>query len=586
MHRGGKSWGVVCAIVTSTLLGLIHVHPAAANITALGDIDPPYDSSDPWILTQNLIVGATTNAGLAISDGSQVTSGDTRVGSEVGGNGVVQAMDAGSRWESLGMLYLGDQGEGTVTVSGGASLIAPGVLLGSEVGSLGYLNITGPGTTWQGGSTGEITTFEIFPADEGVLPETSILAAVGQHATGYVTISDGARVTADGGLLYLGYGSNGVGSLIVTGPGSTWEDTGTIRVGHYGTGSLMIQDGASVTTTGTAYIGDTSSTSRGSATVGDSGSLWRINGGLYVGGQGHGELFVSGGGHVISQTAFVGQDATGEGEVIVEGTGSLWENDTMMEVGGAGSARLQMSNGGRILTRDATVAVEPDSEGVVTVEGTDATLEVVEELILGSRGDASMTVSRGGQVGPCLRQWSEAGSTATVTVEGPAVAGRGRGLPTWACGAAPTWWFPAAPSVWDQGILGVGTAAGGAGTVLVTGADSSVGGDALQIGLDGGRGSMTITNGGRAGGSEAWVGAGVGSLGEVLVNGPDSAWGATHDFMIGYYYGEGLLTVSNGAHASAEPGFHWVGTGQHWYCHRDRNRLAPADGARPVRGRR
>lgn len=562
MMCGGKIRSVVCVVVVVTLWGGILVSPAAGTITTTGDVVPPYDDSDPWILSEDLIVGGSGNAGILISEGSRLVSGQTRIGSEASGSSIVEVTGPGSCWDSFGMLYLGDRegGSGEVAVSDGACLIAPGVFLGSEAGSLGYLTVVGSGTTWQGGSIEGISDFEVFPADEVALSENSIVAAVGGNATsGYILISDGAHVTADGGLLYLGYSSNAFGSLVVTGPNSVWEDNSVIRVGHYGTGSLMIQDGGTMTTTHAAYIGDTVSTSRGSVIVGDSGSFWQIDGGLYVGGKGTGELAIRRG-RVGSVEGLVGYAATGVGEVIVEGVDSLWENQSAIQIGVAGTGHLVISAGGTVTARDAIAGSDPNSEGVITVEGAGSALEVEQDLVVGVYGNATMSVSGGGRVSAMIsRMGMEAGSTAAVTVTGTDSWWSGWGATYVGVEGQANLLVSDGAWVWDQGILGIGTGPGGVGTVVVTGTDSNVGGDVLQIGMDSGRGSMTITDGARGGASDVWVGAGEGALGEVLVSGPNSLWGATYDLTIGYYHGEGRLTVADGAHVSAARGF--IGSG-------------------------
>jgi T5SS/PEP-CTERM-associated repeat protein len=674
-----------------------------------------------WEAGDSLTLGVHGDASMTVAAGGRVVDQTAHIAAEAESVSSALVTGSGSRWENSSTLFLGEFGNGTLTVADGATLMTTGVIAGREAGSSGTLLVTGAGTILQGAPVYPITIPE-NPPDANTPTHLSLEAIIGDHGTGTVTIADGARVTTEEGIVYLGYWPDGVGSLTVTGPNSVWDDTGMIQVGHFGAGTLLISNGGAVIGTKNAYIGGSywpllanPTSSQGSVMVADPGSLWRVGGTLMVGDIGQGELLVSAGGrvesrwgyvndlatvtgagslwqnersltvdgwlkveaggqvtdanayvgysedgnalvhvtgagsrwdttaelqvgraglgtlsieqggrvvnatgivgaeetgagvvtvtgpnsvwenlfvwdnpvlleghggdlyvgrsgqgmvgvgsggHVISQSAALGQNATGEGEVVVDGADSLWENNLMMEVGRAGTGRLWITNGGRVTTQEATVAVEPGSTGEIIVEGPGSELEVEWGMVLGARGDAAMSVTGGGHVWTNgLTMGAQTGSTATATV---------RGVGTW-CSSWGSIYVGKEGSaelavsdgaiVWANSIMGIGGAAGGVGTVSVAGAGSYAGGDALEVGIDGGRGRMTILDGAGGGGSEAWVGSGLGGLGEVVVSGPGSAWGTTYNLHIGDFYGEGRLTVADGAQVETLHGYIGVGPG-------------------------
>ncbi len=665
-----------------------------------------------WDAGESLTLGVHGDASMVVADGGRVVNEAAHMAAEAGSISSALVTGGGSRWENSGELSLGEFGTGTVVVADGGTLMTTGVIAGVEEGSFGTLLVTGAGTVLQGAPVLPATIPE-NPPDANTPTYVFLDTIIGLRGTGNVTISDGARVTTEEGLVYVGYQPESVGHLTVTGPNSVWEDTGTIHVGYYGEGSMLISAGGTVASTENAYIGVSSWPRHGSVTVTDPCSLWRVGdglyvgnagellvsaggrvesawshvnglatvtgagslwqnerylrvddwlkieaggqvtdanayvgyaengnalvqvtgagsrwdtsgelqvgrigttvgvastvyiedgahvtsrtgvlgveptgaavvtvtgpgtvwenladpntglgGGLYVGRSGQGMLGIGSGGHVTSQTASLGQNATGDGEVAIGGAGSLWENNLMMEIGRAGTGRLWITDGGRATTQEATVAVEPGSAGEIRVEGPDSELEVEWGMVLGARGDARMLVSGGGQVWTNgLTMAAETGSTATVSLSGLDTL-----LTSW--GSAHVGVQGQADVVVSDGaslssmvITSLGSGAGGVGTALVTGAGSYMGGVSLQVGTDGGRGSMIVTDGAHAGGAEAWVGSGLGGLGEVAVSGPGSSWEATYSFRIGHYDGEGRLTVADGAQVETLHGYIGVGPG-------------------------
>jgi T5SS/PEP-CTERM-associated repeat protein/autotransporter-associated beta strand protein len=75
---------------------------------------------------------------------------------------------------------------------------------------------------------------------------------VGNTGTGTLAIGPGGTVTDSNG--YIGNNGGSSGTVTVTGPGSTWTNSGDLYVGNLGSGTLTIQDNGLVQVGGTVYI--------------------------------------------------------------------------------------------------------------------------------------------------------------------------------------------------------------------------------------------------------------------------------------------------------------------------------------------
>ena len=97
--------------------------------------------------------------------------------------------------------------------------------MGYEAGSYGNVLVDGAGSIW---------------ANTGSLH-------IGSVGTGSVIVSGGAILRADAELLINRFAA-GDGTLIANGPGSLVITNGEIRIADEGTGSLRIENGATVIT--------------------------------------------------------------------------------------------------------------------------------------------------------------------------------------------------------------------------------------------------------------------------------------------------------------------------------------------------
>jgi T5SS/PEP-CTERM-associated repeat protein len=135
-----------------------------------------------------------------------------------------------------------------------------------------------------------ITSGDVQPGPPGVQsdPWNVGLVNVGALGVGSVTIENGGRV--NGSSAILGYTSGAVGTLLISGPGSTWDNSGTFWIGDYGTGNVTITSGGTISTGANMYVGihapGNTVTIEGAS--GGSDATLAVGGKLYLGGNSSG----------------------------------------------------------------------------------------------------------------------------------------------------------------------------------------------------------------------------------------------------------------------------------------------------------
>jgi outer membrane autotransporter protein len=195
---------------------------------------------------------------------------------------------------------------------------------------------------------------------------------VGANGTGMLTVQNGGTLADSFGT--IGNLAGGVGTVTVTGPGSSWSNAGSIVVGGQGTGTLIIQDGATAqdgVSSGGGSIG-LSAGSTGTVIVTGPGSSW-INGpsgGLNIGSFGTGTLTIANGGKVIDITPLVsniGNGAGSHGTVTVTGPGSLWSDIAGINIGSQGTGTLTIADSGKVIAPTVTIATNAGSTGTLNI---------------------------------------------------------------------------------------------------------------------------------------------------------------------------------------------------------------------------
>jgi T5SS/PEP-CTERM-associated repeat protein len=238
------------------------------------------DTSTKWTSSGDLFVGYLGSSNtLSISAGADVSNATGYIGagyykdaSYGCGNGAT-ITGAGSTWTNSGNLNVGDYGSNnTFSISDGAVVSnINGYIGGQTTGNSNHVTITGRGlndtsTKWT--NSGELT-----------------IGYFGSSNT--LSISAGADVTSTNGYIGCGYSqiaSYGCGNgVTITGKGSTWTNSGNLKVGDYGSNNaLSISDGAVVSNINGCIGGQTTGNSNSVAITG-AGSTWINSGSLTIG---------------------------------------------------------------------------------------------------------------------------------------------------------------------------------------------------------------------------------------------------------------------------------------------------------------
>jgi T5SS/PEP-CTERM-associated repeat protein len=442
-----------------------------------------------------------------------------------------------STWTGTTTAYIGDTSAGTVTVDADSDLTSYYGYVGYGSSATGVVNINGSGSTWT----------------------SSYQLHVGSYGSGTLSITDGGSViSSNSGFYrsaYIGRDSGSTGVVTVNGVGSIWNNSGSLSVGGSGSGTLSITNGGSVIISSSnsgfdpiAYIGRDSG-STGVVTVNGVGSIWNNSGDLSVGSSGSGTLSITDGGSVINSnsgpdpSAYIGRNSGSTGVVTVDGGGSIWNNSSSLSVGGSGSGTLSITNGASVTCHGGGI-----NSGVVTVDGAGSTWTSNGAIGIGTQGSGTLSIANGGSVSYYGGGYINSG---VVTVEG---AGS-----TWSAGSLSVGGYGSGTlSITSGGsVIGSGTVGGhtgSAGVVTVNGIGSTWknSGD-ISIG-DEGSGTLSITNGGSvdsAGGfSPVCIGSFPGSTGMVIVDGTGSTWNDSEGINIGFQ-GRGTLSITDGGRVSS-----------------------------------
>ena len=335
-------------------------------------------------------VGIANSTGIVyVTNGGQVSAtGTTWIGYGSGSTGTVAISGAGSKWVANGFYvgdYIGGTGTGSIAISDGATVSGS-----TTIGSHGSGIVTGNGSTWN----------------------ANTLSIVGG---GTLAIAHQATLSSMSGTV------DASGSVSVDGNGSTWVVAGGLQVGAAKTGSLVLSNGASLTT----RFGDTigrDSGSNGSISVRDAGSAWNNQGySLLVGYDGSGALNILNGAAVSSGGAQLGTGRTSTGNATVDGSGSTWSSAGDLYAGYYGAGNITVTGGGTV-TNTGNVYLGYDngygtSNGTVTVSDSNSALISTGSVYVGgntgfARGTGVLSTANGGrvEVGGTLRVYGARGS--------------------------------------------------------------------------------------------------------------------------------------------------------------------------------
>ena len=552
----------------------------------------------------------------------------TADGALVGGTGMMQVSGAGSSLLATGNLALGLSGggygrlevsEGATVSTWTATLGAGKVVLEHLSGEAGVGEAVVSNASWVVGyqldvGNGEGGKGTLSINQNGTVNAGYLLNVGGQGSEGSVTVFGGSRldsVNANLGVAtFDGDGKvlAGNGYMTVSGAGSQWNNASSMTLGQGGYGRLVVRDGAGVTTGGLSLGGLVSSWQQvwtefpngsgswqvvrtdtvgtGSAKVTGEGSVLGINGGLYVGNGGFGELRIDEGAAASSEFTYVGLSG-GQGVVTVDGEGSSLRTGDLY-LGDGGQGELRVSNGGAVYSGGYGYAGSmsvghEDGTGSVSVSGAGSLWQHAGDFFFGTGGKGQLSVTDGGTVsmgGSALLGWVESrsdGHTLTNEVGSATAEVRGEGS-SWTVdqalrlgggGDAELTVAEGGRVAAGQMVLGeVGTlyeldaATGlwtpvdnvaGNGRITVTGTGSALDvAGSMALGR-GGNGTLVVNDGAKVSSASATLGQVLrGAAGTVMVgtgsatvSGAGSRWSNTGTLYLGAG-GEGVLQVEEG----------------------------------------
>lgn len=326
-------------------------------------------------------------------------------------------------------LYVGYQGVGTLNIQNGGTLNS----LYSNIGvsAAGTVLLDGPGSQWH----------------------NAITLRVGDGAAGDLTIQNGAILT-NGGPATIGYYFDTTGQVTVDGSESQLNNADDLYVGHFGTGTLNIQNNAAVNVSQSTWIGvvaNTGTINFDNATLNTSGLLARpesflghgtINTNTLVtdldlvfsspaelqqqlvlnaqpgqnitlnidasqaannrqmgaGYAGVGSLTLNGGTQLGSTEGYLGYIAGSAGTANITGAGTRWDNAGQLFVGLNGTGTLNITDGAVVSNLDGYLGYTFEAAGTATVAGAGTRWDNLNALTVGMRGTGMLIVADGAVV--------------------------------------------------------------------------------------------------------------------------------------------------------------------------------------------
>ncbi len=326
---------------------------ALTSFSAYADvIETGINFPEPVVPGGNVFVGNQGQPGtLTINNGTQFTTTGMFTGASANATGTLTVDGAGTRVTLTGTgnverFDVGTSGNGSATISNGAVVDAAsapgcgpngcGTEIGGSAGSTGTLTITGAGSTFNAPASLVVGLAAVNPG----------FGTPGGIATGSVVVKSGGTLnTQDVVLGDIGGGTGatgteiGVGSLTVTGAGSTWNAAVTAALddleigrGPNNVGQAVISNGATMNLSGGGSVGPGFNLGGTAHQVGGIGSLTVDNGTINMSGfdpfinvgrsQGTGTMTIKNGGTVNGVFLMtVGRDGS-TGSLTVDGPGS------------------------------------------------------------------------------------------------------------------------------------------------------------------------------------------------------------------------------------------------------------------------
>ena len=258
---------------------------------------------------------------------------------------------------------------------------------------------------------------------------------------------------------------------------------------------------------------------------------------------------------LIALGAFPAYSQTIDGGSVVTVPGSQsspWNlGASSLTVGNTSTGTLQIGATGVVSNGSGFVGRQVGSTGHVTVSGAGAQWTNSSGLSVGFSGTGTLGISNGGVVRSTTNTYVgvAAGGTGTVTVSGLGSQLNSTGFMRVGQTGNGTLQISDSAIV-SNGLAYVGYDSGSVGLVTISGAGTQWNSSAeLSVGFSG-NGQVNVTNGGAVASTNGTIGAGASSTGAVIVDGTGSSWTNSGVLTVGNS-GSGALTISNNATVSA-----------------------------------
>ncbi len=316
------------AAASRRLLALIAALPlslsAQSTLFWMG-VDDDWNNGGNWLAYVGTSGVPTDNDVAFVTDGghARVTDSATAKYLNIGYHGSSNAVtvDTGGTL-TIGMdLAVGfSDALGTFTVQGGGTGSSNSVLIYAD----SNFTITGSGSMWS--TTSSINTTGAGAAlyvQNGATLSVGDRLRLGASGNDSLTIDSGGVVTVTN-YSELGYNVDFTSTATVSGTGSQWN-TGDLKVGTYGQGTLTVGAGG-VVNTGNALIANSNigdaGANVGTVLVTGTGSQWKLTGDLGIGGY-FDETLYNSGSLTVSDGGLVEVGTGGTGTVTIDTNGSV-----------------------------------------------------------------------------------------------------------------------------------------------------------------------------------------------------------------------------------------------------------------------
>ena len=340
-------------------------------------------------------IGVSGGASISVSGSGVVSAASTAIGTAAGQTGTLTLSGAGTTWTDTGAGAAGglqagastaaQAGQGVVVVSGGA------VLAGSATDTFGV----------SAGSEGDLAV-----STGGKVSDAGLIA--GAAGTGKITVNGGTLSVT--GMLEMGQTAGSDGALTVSGSTALVTASRALMDGEAGTGSMTIQNQATVRSGGTVGAGflgldlGQSAAGIGSIRVSGANSLLSNTGQFIVGDAGIGDLTILSGATVTTAPvggsglpgAIIGRNGGAlSSDVSVSGTGSRFDVGGLLEVGASGTGGLHVDGGATVTAGSLDAGIQSVGVAQISVTGAGTNLIVTGDATVADDGTGVLSVLNG-----------------------------------------------------------------------------------------------------------------------------------------------------------------------------------------------